>query len=550
MAQPHQLLVDTTSGPVLGFQDTFPISDRSTASVVGNGKVGSLFPVNKWLGIPYAQAARWKRPTPPKSWNKPLVCHEFGPDFPQISDPVTMLYSGQPGFHARSWKEQSEEKGFSLNIFLPSGLKPGDQAPVLVWICGGALTNGSGSTCIYDPTEWIRREATKNCKFIVVTGNYRVNIFGFLAGSELAAEDEDGLSGNYGLYDCIEYLQWVQNNIAKFGGDPDNVTAFGESAGASIIGALFVCKKKLFRNAILQSGSPGTMRFHDAEAANSTYEEICEKAGKATPGPDRIAALRALPASELLKYHPPGLTLTLSFAVESSPKAIWSTMTVTEILKQGAWNPHIKAVILGVNKDEGSYFAHILQSYTPEGYDNMCKIISNKPSRDVLNELYTPSFSNPDSTAPFELTNCPGARLMNESLFKIPMEFCANVLSSTKHCESAEKLKVYVYQLNTTLHGIELGRVLGAFHSVDIPFVFNMKELWSEESANARTSELVGKYWYSLAKSGYLDPIWPQYNPKVPVQKHFEADGGSINRIMGRKSDNENARYKFWSQFC
>ncbi|KAG0152569.1 hypothetical protein CROQUDRAFT_129507 [Cronartium quercuum f. sp. fusiforme G11] len=132
MAHSEYLLVQTSSGPVLGFQDTYPTSDRSTASLVASGKLGPQSPINKWLGIPYAQAGRWKRPTPPKTWKDPLVCHEFGPYFPQPPDPAFTIYTGHPGLYSRDWRVQSEEDGFNLNVFLTDGVKPNDKVPVLV----------------------------------------------------------------------------------------------------------------------------------------------------------------------------------------------------------------------------------------------------------------------------------------------------------------------------------------------------------------------------------------------------------------------------------
>ncbi|KAG0152571.1 hypothetical protein CROQUDRAFT_650017 [Cronartium quercuum f. sp. fusiforme G11] len=541
-----KLLVQTTSGPVLGFQDTYPTSDRSTAPLAASGKVGGQSPVNKWLGIPYAQAARWKRPIPPTSWKEPLICHEFGPHFPQHHDGAVVLYLGKPGILPRAWREQSEEKGFNLNVFLPDGLKPDEKVPVLVWIHGGGLMQGSSSTCLYDPTEWIRREAAEGRKFIVVTGNYRVNIFGFLAGSELAAEDEDGLSGNYGLYDCIAYLQWVQDNIAKFGGDPDNVTAFGESAGGSIIGSLLLCEKKLFKNAILQSGFPGTKEFQDIKATNSIYEVICEKAGKVSPGPERLAALRALPASELLNYLPQDIRL--SFAVESSPKAIWKTDTVAKTLKEGKWNPYVKSVMVGTTKDEGSMFALLLQTHKSGGYDFMCKTMLTRAPREEIDRLYPVSFPTEKSSGPPDFTTGSWNDAMIDCAFKIPMEYTANILSSTLHAETQEPLPVYMYQLNATVDAIEDGRGLGAFHSIDIPFVFNLKAAWSEGSANAKTSELMGVSWYNFAKSGCPDPTWPQYDSSAPFRKVFDSDGTSTIEDLGIKSEIEKSRYEFWSQ--
>lgn len=127
-----------------------------------------------------------------------------------------------------------------------------------VWIYGGSLTSGSGDRSIYDPTAWMRRDPEHN-PFILVTFNYRTGIFGFFSCSDLEATDPQGLSGNFGAYDTIAALSWVQDNIKSFGGDPENITVFGESAGAFLASNLLVCGRRLFSRAILQSAASSTM---------------------------------------------------------------------------------------------------------------------------------------------------------------------------------------------------------------------------------------------------------------------------------------------------
>ncbi|EGG05224.1 carboxylesterase [Melampsora larici-populina 98AG31] len=547
MSSNDKLLVHTSFGPVVGFQDTHPLSDRSTASSVASGQIGDQLPINKWLGIPYAQAARWKRPTPPKAWKEPLPCHEFGPYFPQQPDPAMLLYLGKAGLHPRAWREQSEEKGHNLNVFLPDGVQAGDKVPVLVWIHGGALLYGSACLSLYDPTEWIRREAAEGQKFIVVTGNYRLNLFGFLSSSELAAQDEDGLSGNYGAYDCISYLQWVQDNIAKFGGDPDNVTAFGESAGGAMISNLLLCQKKLFKNAILQSGTPGTMPNKDPKSADAFYEELCDKALKTTSKAERLAALRSLPADELLQYTPQTLG-TLGISVEQSSKGIWTTASSNDALKEGKWSPYVKSVMLGVTKDEGSMFVMLLQATSKGGYDFMCERMYSKIPREHLDKLYPPVFPDSKSGGTSDYTSSVACQLISDQAFNAPTENCANILSSTPNAQTGERLSVYMYKLSATVDKIEDGRGLGAFHSVDIPFIFNIKGAWSEDSTNAKTSALMGKYWYTFAKSGCPESTWPQYDIAAPFRTVFEVDGGTSVEDMAGKSELEKARHAFWNQ--
>jgi para-nitrobenzyl esterase len=144
--------------------------------------------------------------------------------FPQPGSGLEGIYGGKEGVFPRSFINESEDS-FTLNVF-GTGAK-GEKLPVLYWIYGGSLNNGSSDKFLYDPTEWIRRSQADGKRFIVVTGNYRTNIFGFASSEDLRAADPQGLSGNYGLYDCVSSLEWIKANIANFGGDADNVTIFG-----------------------------------------------------------------------------------------------------------------------------------------------------------------------------------------------------------------------------------------------------------------------------------------------------------------------------------
>lgn len=288
------------------------------------------------------------------------------------------------------------------------------------------MNNGSADRFIYDPTEWIRRSqaASPSQKFIVVSGNYRTNVYGpstvpfifasrrcshssafffpgFLSNPDLVAEDPDGLAGNYGLYDCVAMLEWVrhnlisyslhppklmpstqvQANISSFGGSPSRVTVFGESAGAFLVSHLLVSGRKLFQQAIMQSGAPETMvrpaplspitlpthppppppTLQELRTPTTSYPAhpavlSLLSNSYATPSA-RLAALRALPAEALFAVHLAeykwgGLSLTL----EEGPKATWGEDTLAR-LRRGEWDPWVRAVVVGTNEHEGSMFS-------------------------------------------------------------------------------------------------------------------------------------------------------------------------------------------------
>ena len=191
---------------------------------------------------------RWKPPQTPSSWNGVRDATAFGPACVQRSlsggGGVFGVMMGDEGAYTTS------EDCLNLNIRRPVGTKAGAKLPVMLWIYGGGFQFGRNSQRTYTGTALVKRGV------ILVTPNYRLGAFGFLAHPELSAESPHGSSGNYGALDVVAALQWVQKNIADFGGDPGNVTIFGESAGGGLVGMLSVSPltQGLFAHSISQSG--------------------------------------------------------------------------------------------------------------------------------------------------------------------------------------------------------------------------------------------------------------------------------------------------------
>ncbi|POV94394.1 hypothetical protein PSTT_16887 [Puccinia striiformis] len=401
MSEHPSIMVETAYGPVVGFEDSGLPKTESTVNQSQLPKAA----IKKFLGVPYARAERWKRAQALKPWNEPLVCQEFGPSLPQIPQtPFDDFYS--PPLLARREPRDCEEKGFT-----------------------GSL---------------------KGNKFIVVSGNYRTNFLGFLASSDLVEEDPEAWRATTVnivkpdrlscAYDCITYLRWVQNNIAKFGGDPDNVTAFGESAGAFILSHLMVCQEKLFRRVILQSGAVNTLSCHSWETHEKNYQGILEKASiTAETASERLKALRELPIEQLVTYSSYSVR-DVGFALEnaSSPNAIWSHPCVLSRLREGHWSPHIESVIMGVSE-----------------------------------------IDNPGEGSILDLTQCSGSQPIGDILFKAPTELMLSALDGAKNFESQKPLSIYVYNLEgTAVETNAPGRFFGVAHTVDLILLFNMSHCW------------------------------------------------------------------------
>ncbi|WP_399892842.1 carboxylesterase/lipase family protein [Streptomyces sp. BBFR51] len=258
--------------------------------------------VTVFRGIPYAAAPvgelRWRPPRQPPRWEGIRRADRFGPMCPQAPTDAAATGVDVP----------MSEDCLSLNIWTGAAASA-ERRPVLVWIYGGGFREGTGAHPRYDG-ENLAREGT-----VVVTFNYRLGAFGFLATAELSEESGHGSSGNYGLLDCVAALRWVRDNIARFGGDPDRVTIAGQSAGAGMVNflAMSPLAKGMFHRAVAQSharyGRDPELRYlctsyrlsADAEAAGERYARA--------HGAHTANALRNLHWSKLIDGHQPVDTL-------------------------------------------------------------------------------------------------------------------------------------------------------------------------------------------------------------------------------------------------
>ena len=308
-----------------------------TKSGVVEGKEDGA--VRAFLGIPYAVPPvgdlRWKPPVTAAKWTGVRKATDFGPHCLQGNVFGDMTFRDPAG----------SEDCLSLNVWVPAK-PPSAKLPVMVWIYGGGFVAGSTSETRQDGTNLAQQGV------VVVSMNYRLGIFGFFVHPELAKESGHNAAGNYGLLDQVAALHWVHNNIAAFGGDPENVTIFGESAGSFSVSAQMASPlaKGLFQKAIGESGGAfysGGLSFE----TRSVREEKDVQAVSAKLGVSKLADLRALPAEKLLDPFIPPQSRGFDFGPDVD--GYFLPEPVPAIFAAGKQND--VPLLAGWNHDEGSF---------------------------------------------------------------------------------------------------------------------------------------------------------------------------------------------------
>jgi para-nitrobenzyl esterase len=382
--------------------------------------------------------------------------------------------------------EPTSEDCLYLNIWTPvePAAKP---LPVMVWIYGGALENGSASTPLYAGDGFARRGV------ILVTFNYRLGVLGFLALNALSKESAAGVSGNYGLLDQIAALQWVQRNIGAFGGDAQRVTIFGQSSGSISVSALVASPlaKGLFQRAIGESGglfepldlSPG----FSLAGAEDNGRQFAQRQGAAT-----LAQLRAKPASELLNTPFDAHFIVDGYALKESPFDIYRGHAQNDV-----------DVLVGSNADEGQLF---LQKKTVTVANFKDILAADFPAPLVW--LLHPNPGNTDSNA-----RLAAAAIEGDMRFRWDMWSWARLASENgaKH--------VYFYQFSRTPPFPSGDRYsgLGATHGMEMPYVFDHLDQqdvpWTTK--DRELAAVLPEYWANFAKNGDPNgpgvPVWPSF---------------------------------------
>ena len=451
-----------------------------------------------FLGIPYAAppvgALRWRAPRPPARWTEPRPAVKLGQSCLQ-----NLSLDAQTG-RKGSGPIIGSEDCLTLNVYAPADAMPGERRPVMVWVYGGAFMLGASGQ--YDPSLLARNTGT-----LVVTFNYRLGALGFLAHPALRGQLGEGA---YALLDQQAALRWVKANIADFGGNPRNVTLFGQSAGAWSVCYQLASPAAagLFGRAIIQSGSCTTpetsLPAEEAEAGGTRFAADLDCSGRAP-----IECLRSKPAEELMSALPErrGVTGPNSWApaygldaLPASPRAAFESGRFNRV-----------PVIDGTTHDEGRLFSYFRayqgELWTAGSYAGSIEQMFGRLAARILAEYQAENFASPGLAYSAVLT---------DALFA-----CA---ARTLDGELAKHVPVYAYEFDDPEAPFGLPRLpwsapLKAYHASEVAYVFGRPWLLADPGgfgeAQQRLSAAIQAYWGRFVLTGDPDgpgrPEWPRY---------------------------------------
>jgi para-nitrobenzyl esterase len=475
--------------------EPFPSQVHTQSGVLAGASQDGVL---SFKGVPFAAPPtgelRWRPPQPAASWQGVRQATAYGHDCMQKPFPSDAAPLGTT----------PDEDCLVLNVWRPAE-RTGAKLPVMVWIYGGGFVNGGSSPAVYDGSQFARRG------IVFVSFNYRLGRFGFFAFPALSKEGAKGPLGNYAYMDQIAALAWVKRNIAAFGGDPGNVTVFGESAGGGSVHALLTSPmaRGLFHKAIIESGGGrGSLLAAKTVAdAEKVGIALAKANGIEGEGPEALAALRRLPAEKLVD----GLNMASMGAAANTYVGgpILDGKIVVENPDQAyrAGRQAKVPVMIGANSaDIGFSFARNMDELlTPYG-----------ARREKARAVYDPAGSGD--------VRAVGARMTMDKLMVEPARLTAQLIA-------AQGLPAYEYRFSYVASSMR-SQWPGALHATEIPFVFDTvaakygKDLTAEDEATARAANA---YWANFARTGDPNgaglPHWPAYQGKTDQIMDFTPTG-------------------------
>jgi len=449
--------------------------------------------VVSYKGIPYAAPPvgdlRWRAPQPVPVWTGVRAANKVGPLCMQI------VNTGDNGVGP----PPDSEDCLNLDVYAPASGKRA-KLPVMFWIHGGGYVNGSGTAALYDGTELAKQGV------VVVSINYRLGRFGFFAHPALTKEKPDGPLGNYAFMDQIAALQWVKRNIAVFGGNPDDVTIFGESAGGGAVINLMIspAARGLFHKAISQSGV-ARVAFPYLNRANEEGVPSAQEQGKVFAlmlgvATDDVTALRAIPAQRIVDAG------DADFG-RGGPMIDGKILTSRA---DAAFQNHAESrvpFLLGSNAlefppspDSNVHFRELLRFPAPQG----ARLLAAYGTEDAFN------------------TN-----IVSDILFTEPARHLART-----HSEIAP---TFLYRFSV-LSETAPPQIKAAPHASDRQYVFRTLKTspWPTGPMDEKAATLISAYWVAFAKTGDPNgggrPKWPDYQSSADQLINFKNDGPVIEK--------------------
>lgn len=493
-------------------------------------------------GIPYASARRWTPPGPPPQWGaNSRDTREFGAEciqprsrygafVGQIIDGLGLNFfertAARIAISAQEAPPESEDCLF-VNV-RTANLKASTLQPVMVWIHGGAHQYGSGSQSLYQSNALVEHGV------VLVTINYRLGPFGYLAHPALT--EEAGTSGNYGLLDQAAALAWVRDNIAAFGGDPNNVTIFGESAGAQSVSELMALPAAdgLYHKVILQSGSSTGNLLHLKRSAwpgiLSAEDAGAEFLSSLAPAAATAKDLRAIPAASIISRAEARADLNGYFlpVVDGRvlPRAIGAAFRDNDV-------PAVP-MLAGYNADEGTLFYDSIRSPTilrpqmtgtlAEREAALASVFGENPAK-ALQALY-----GMDTAEGWD----EGATdMLGDDVFGVHMRF-----SAMQNAKGGAPTWLYHF----TRVPPSKKQTIGAYHAAEIAFVFDSHLPGTKLSeADRRLTDRMVAYWTNFAKTGNPNgdglPDWPATTPDGDVWQRLDGKIEPITSLKARQLD-------------
>jgi para-nitrobenzyl esterase len=491
-----------------------PIALAAPAPVVAieSGRLlgASVAGIDAYKGIPFAEPPvgelRWRPPMPITPWQGVRNATALQHDCMQLPAPSEAAPGGTT---------TPSEDCLYLNVWTPAG-SHGKHLPVMVWIYGGGFLNGGASPAVYDGTSFAQRGV------VLVTFNYRLGRFGFFAHPALTAEQSSNLLGNYGYMDQIAALKWVQRNIAAFGGDPERVTIFGESAGGSSVLTLMTSPiaHGLFAQAIVESGGgrdgkfPRYVRDRDSKPGSPPSGEavgIAFAKSKNIIGTEAAAlkALRALPAEAIVD----DLNIITRRTSHSTAATYPGPMIDGQLLIDRSQSIYEAGrqmkipLIIGANNNDLAY---------PQGNTVVELLSVFGPQSEKAKTLYDPDNQNS--------VHDIGIRVASDRAEVEPARHVARVLSK-------QGQPVYLYRFSYVATSMR-DQWPGATHASEVPYVFDtVKDRYGAAltSADEAMAKAIIDRWVAFAKTGKPNvaggPAWKPFDPQHELIFNFTAHG-------------------------